>query len=243
MFITVCLSLYLFVVCFKTLGKTYLAQVSKIYHAIFFTVHQWMNEIVRHNFCDKIFHGTTLLLLLLKLLLLTVLFALMLLFQWRHRGGGAQSEALPPNLSPSEEKNGQNQPFSAYFWIFAPSMPPTKKKKKKKKKNLVPPLCFFIYLLRNKQTKPKSKTKTCVSNSYQDIFSHISSTNSMSLLQDNIFYNQDTVAFQNFCHNIGESGDRTVYCNPAIETDEALGSSPINAEKKIENGNYNFDSD
>ena len=33
-----------------------------------------------------------------------------------------QSEALPPPLAPqSEEKNGQNQPFSANFWIFAPS--------------------------------------------------------------------------------------------------------------------------
>ena len=58
-------------------------------------------------------------------------------------GGGKcpQSEALPPTCPPqSEEKNGQNQPFSANFWIFAPSelhfapsMPPTKK-------FLVPPL-------------------------------------------------------------------------------------------------------
>ena len=44
-------------------------------------------------------------------------------------------EALPPLAPPSEEKNGQNQPFSANFWIFAPSeshfapsMPPTQKK-------------------------------------------------------------------------------------------------------------------
>ena len=40
----------------------------------------------------------------------------------------------PPTCPQSEEKNGQNQPFSANFWIFtpsgshfAPSMPPPKK--------------------------------------------------------------------------------------------------------------------
>ena len=46
-----------------------------------------------------------------------------------------QSEALPPHLPlQSEEKNGQNQPFLAIFWIFAPSetyfapsMPPPQK--------------------------------------------------------------------------------------------------------------------
>ena len=58
---------------------------------------------------------------------------------------------LPP--PPSEEKNGQNQPFSANFWIFAPSeshfapsMPP--------QKILVPPLFVttkpehFLHLLK-----------------------------------------------------------------------------------------------
>ena len=62
--------------------------------------------------------------------------------QWRHQGGHGgiyphPSEALPPppHMPPqSERKNGQNQPFSAIFLIFAPSeshfapsMPPTKK--------------------------------------------------------------------------------------------------------------------
>ena len=55
-----------------------------------------------------------------------------------------QSETLPPTCPPqSEEKNGQNQPFLANFWIFAPSklhfapsMPPTKK-------FLVPPLELY----------------------------------------------------------------------------------------------------
>ena len=45
------------------------------------------------------------------------------------KGGGGhgafpspQFEALPPHLPPqSVEKNGQNQPFWANFWIFAPS--------------------------------------------------------------------------------------------------------------------------
>ena len=65
--------------------------------------------------------------------------------QWRHQGGVGAFAPIggsdPPHLPPqSEEKNGQNQPFSANFWIFAPSeshfapsMPPTKK-------FLVPPL-------------------------------------------------------------------------------------------------------
>ena len=53
-----------------------------------------------------------------------------------HGGTNAPSRRLcPPHLLPqSEEKNCQNQPFSANFWIFAPSeshfapsMPPTKK--------------------------------------------------------------------------------------------------------------------
>ena len=45
--------------------------------------------------------------------------------------GGSASHLPPP--PPSEEKNDQNQPFSANFWIFAPSemhftpsMPPQK---------------------------------------------------------------------------------------------------------------------
>ena len=43
------------------------------------------------------------------------------------RGGGMGGKCPPvggsaPPLAPqSEEKNGQNQPFSANFWIFAPS--------------------------------------------------------------------------------------------------------------------------
>ena len=37
------------------------------------------------------------------------------------QGGGGMGEFAPPPLAPqSEEKNGQNQPFSANFWIFAP---------------------------------------------------------------------------------------------------------------------------
>ena len=61
-------------------------------------------------------------------------------------GAFAPSWRLCPPLAPpqSEEKNGQNQPFLAYFWIsapseshFAPAMsPPTKK-------FLVPPLAAF----------------------------------------------------------------------------------------------------
>ena len=46
-----------------------------------------------------------------------------------------------PTFPQSEEKYGQNQPFFANFWTFAPSethffprCPPQKKKKKKKKK-------------------------------------------------------------------------------------------------------------
>ena len=52
-----------------------------------------------------------------------------------------QSEALPPLAPSQKEKNGQNQPFLANFWIFAPSethfapsMPPTKKKNKQTNK-------------------------------------------------------------------------------------------------------------
>ena len=53
--------------------------------------------------------------------------------QWRHGGGAwgnfppSQRLCPPPTCPQSEEKNGQNQPFSAIFWIFAPSMPPHKK--------------------------------------------------------------------------------------------------------------------
>ena len=61
------------------------------------------------------------------------------------QGGGIKGafapprlEALPPTCPPVRRKNGQNKPFSANFWIFAPSeshfapsMPPHKKKKKK----------------------------------------------------------------------------------------------------------------
>ena len=55
--------------------------------------------------------------------------------------------SAPPLAPQSEEKNGQNQPFSAIFWIFAPwemyfapSMPPTKN-------FLVPPLHAEKYWL------------------------------------------------------------------------------------------------
>ena len=73
-------------------------------------------------------------------------------FKWSSPSGGIKgawgkmppspSRRLCPPTCPSsqKEKNGQNQPFSANFWIFAPSeshfstsMPPTKK-------FLVPPL-------------------------------------------------------------------------------------------------------
>ena len=62
-------------------------------------------------------------------------------FQWQHQGGivgicppvGGSASTCPHQ----KKKNGQNQAFSANFWIFAPSespfapsMPPTKKKKK-----------------------------------------------------------------------------------------------------------------
>ena len=58
--------------------------------------------------------------------------------QWRHQGGGGMGAFAPPvgsspHLPPVRRKNGQNQPFSENFWIFAPSeshfapsMPPQK---------------------------------------------------------------------------------------------------------------------
>ena len=58
-------------------------------------------------------------------------------------------------------------------------------------------------------------------NSYQDIYPHSSSTNSMSVLSDNTFCNQDTS--QDFCHRIVELGDRTLDNNLAIEIGTPLG--------------------
>ena len=62
--------------------------------------------------------------------------------QWRHQGGmGAfappPARGTAPLLAPpsQKEKNGQNQSFSTYFWIFAPSeshFPPS-----------MPPLLFM----------------------------------------------------------------------------------------------------
>ena len=47
-------------------------------------------------------------------------------YQWRHQGGVWGAFAPPvggsaPTFPQSKGKNGKNQPFSANFWIFAPS--------------------------------------------------------------------------------------------------------------------------
>ena len=85
-----------------------------------------------------------------KLLHLFVCFSIMNIWAVAASRGGMGEfppswRLSPPPLAPqSEDKNGQNQPFSANFWVFAPSeshfapsMPPTKK-------ILVPPLCMGL---------------------------------------------------------------------------------------------------
>ena len=72
-------------------------------------------------------------------------------------GNVPQSEALP-HLPPSQKKkNGQNQVFSANFWIFAPSeshfapsMPTKKKKKKKKNSGAATGYCTEVFFFISK---------------------------------------------------------------------------------------------
>ena len=101
------------------------------------------------------------------------------------RGGGHGGHLPPPPVggsaphlpTQSEEKNGQNQPFSANFWIFAPSeshfapsMPPTKK-------FLVPPLCvgpLFGYSFR-----PALRYGAKVNDPHSALYMHLTSIECM----------------------------------------------------------------